>query len=332
MPEPAVEGPAAAEVKVPEPAVEGPAAAEVKVPEPAVEGPAVPEVKAPEPAVKEPEVTEAKTLEPRTPLAPTPPRPRPDTGLPERIAQPPAQRKSWLAPAIRSVALKHDAKLAGELISELLVAQRLVLDKPLSYAVEIDEVGSYRVQLDRDQGTVEKVNGPTSEKVNFLLKGPAAEFSEIAAGGAGRRLSGLKVRGSKRRARKLLAARRTPVTLAELAAGGIRVWPGLLLLAMAEAIDPVWTTGENFALAFQMPGEQDFTIYVCVHGGEPVTVTRVLEEKPAVTVTLSEYALLCLLAGIPMPADEDASVTGKTEMLQRFIDWTDRAQGLIATA
>lgn len=241
---------------------------------------------------------------------------------------------SWLAPAIRSVAERGEAKLAGELIVELLPAQRLVFTEPCTYAIEIDEVGSFRVRLDGEQTVVEKVNAPsTDEKIDFLLKGQAAAFSEFAAGGGGRRMPGLKVRGSKRRARKLLSARKPPIALADIADTGMSIWPGLLLLAIAAAIDPDWTKGQKYTISFEILGEpSSVTIFVCVNDGAQVLVSRTHEGEVAASAKLSERALTCLFAARPLPADETIAVEGQASSLEALLSLSDRAQGLDAQA
>ncbi|HEY1456907.1 MAG TPA: hypothetical protein VGF15_00185 [Solirubrobacteraceae bacterium] len=259
--------------------------------------------------------------------------PVPNPDFATRTVLSPQRRKSWLAPAIRSLAKHGDpvkVQHAAELILELLPAQRLVFDRPLTYAGEINGVGSFIVKLEGERGTVEKVGGPPREKVDFLLKGNIEDFGELAAGGARRRRSGLKVHGSKRLARKLLASRRTPLMLSDLANAKISVWPGLLLQAMAEAIDPAWTKGQRFVVSFEIAVSRSVPIYVSVRDGEPVIVIPDWDGDPPVTVALSEYALLCLLAGVALPAGEEVRVSGQSELLGRFLDWTDRAQGLIA--
>jgi hypothetical protein len=267
-----------------------------------------------------------------------------------RVLHAPPRRESWLAPAIRRVAERRDAALAGELICELLPAQRLVVGRPLAYGLKIQELGSFQVRLDGRHATVEREGTLSASrgKLDFRVEGTAAAFSELAAGGAGRRLSGLRVRGRKRRARELLAARRPPLALADLAGAGIRVWPGLLLLALAEAIDPAWTVGHRFEAAFAIQGVSLATLYVHVRDGEPLLVTRVpgeeagevpgdeageeAGEEPArlrrITALLSERAFLCMLAGVSLPAQEQVLVDGDVDVLEQFIVWADRAQGL----
>ncbi len=249
-----------------------------------------------------------------------------------RFPKQPARRASWLAPAIRQVAASRDIKLAGELIAELLVAQRLILDKPLDYAIEIQGVGSFRATIDGERTAIQRIGSLEEVKkssVDFLLRGPAPAFSELAAGGAGRRLRGVKVQGNRRRLRRLRAARRPPLALADLAEAGITVWPGLMLLALAEAIDPAWTKGQRSVIAFVVRDKQSATIYVSLRDGEPVVVTRVPDRDPAVTVRCCELAFMSLLAGVEPPAGQQITIEGTRAVLDLFISWTDRVQGLL---
>jgi hypothetical protein len=293
-----------------------------------------------EPVYQPPQPAAAVPLPHPPAEVPEPPKPQdlpaaapiPAMDLFNRLAHRPEQPSPWLAQAIRSVANKRDPKLAAELIVELLPAQRLVVEEPLTYVAEIDELGSFRVRLDGENSSVKELSAPSSdEKIDFLLKGKAANFSELAGGGTGRRLAGVKVRGSRRRARRLLAVRRPAVTLSDLAGAGICVWPGLLLLTITEAIDPSWTKGHKFTLAFEIQCKQNVTIYVCVRDGDPVVVTRSQDETPAVSISTGELTLLCLLGDSAPPQAEGLQLTGDTHALRTFLGWADRAQGLLAT-
>ncbi len=244
-----------------------------------------------------------------------------------------AQPHSWLAPAIRRVAERRDAKLAGELICELLPAQRLVLKKALTYTLRIDGLGDAQVRLDGERATVRRPSEGSApaagaEQGDFVLEGPAAAFAELAGGGVGRRLADVRARGSRRRVRRLMKARRAPLALSDLAEADIRVWPGLLLLALSEAIYPDWTRGHSFVLAFAIEGPPSATLYAQVRDGDPLAVTRVRGERPLSTVHLSERAFLCMLAGAPLPPGEQVLVEGPRDPLELLLGWSDRAQGL----
>ncbi|HEV3071017.1 MAG TPA: hypothetical protein VGY76_06280 [Solirubrobacteraceae bacterium] len=242
------------------------------------------------------------------------------------------QRESWLAPAIRRVAAERDAKLAGELICELLPAQRL--KRALTYTLRIEGLGDVQVRVEGERATVRRPSTGSVESFSgtergaFLLEGPVTAFAELAAGGAGRRLPGVKVRGSRRKLRRLLATRRKPLALSDLAEGGITIWPGLLLLALSEAIDPQWTQGHSFILAFAITGPPSATLYVQVRDGEPLAVTRMRSEQPLSTVHLDEQAFLLVLCGAPLPPTVQVLLEGSAEPLSLLLGWSDRAQGL----
>jgi hypothetical protein len=245
--------------------------------------------------------------------------------LQSRLLSVPDKRLSWLAPAIRRLAAQRDAKLAAELVIELIPAQREIVDGPLNYEIKIGELGTFYVTLEPGQATISR---EPRGSVDFSLEGPVAAFSELAAGGAGRRYPGLRLRKGKRRARRFLKARRQPIALADLAAAGVDVWPGLLLLAMAEAIDASWTTGRRFELAFDIQDAPGIVIYVRVCDGESILVSRTAVGQPVATISLSGHALICLLAGAQPPAEHRTLVTGDVTSVDMFLQWTARAQGL----
>jgi hypothetical protein len=239
-----------------------------------------------------------------------------------------------LATSIRQIAEHSDARLAGELICELLPAQCQLVKGPLAYVLKIDELGEVHVRLDGAPASVKRVSPQTPlppvgwGKPAFSLEGPAAAFAELAAGGTRRRRSGLRVHGSRRGVRRLLAARRTPLALYDLVEADIRVWPGLLLLALSAAVDPEWTRGQHFVIAFAVEGQPSAVLYVQVRDGEALAVARVRGEQPVSTVHLSERGFMCLFAGAPLPAGETVLVEGPARPLDLLLGWSDRAQGL----
>lgn len=248
--------------------------------------------------------------------------------LQSRLLSVPDKRLSWLAPAIRRLAGQRDAKLAAELVIELIPIQREIVEGPLNYEIKIGELGTFYVTLEPGQATISR---EPRGSVDFSLEGPVAAFSELAAGGAGRRYPSLRIRKGKRRARRFLKTRRRPIALADLAGAGVDVWPGLLLLAMAEAIDATWTSGRRFELAFEIQDVPGVVIYVRACDGEPIRVSRTAVGTPMATISLSGHALTCLLAGTQPPAEDRTLVTGDVTSVDMFLQWTARAQGLTVT-
>ncbi len=245
--------------------------------------------------------------------------------LQSRLLSVPEKRTSWLAPAIRRLAAQRDAKLAAELVIELIPAQRESVEGPLNYEIKIGELGTFYVTLEPGQATISR---EPRGAVDFSLEGPVTAFSELAAGGASRRYPGLHIRKGRRLARRFLKTRRRPIALADLAAAGVDVWPGLLLLAMAEAIDPAWTSGRRFELAFEVRDATGIVIYVRICDGGAIQVSRTAVGQPVATISSSGHALICLLAGAQPSPEDTTLVTGDVTSVDMFLQWTARAQGL----
>jgi hypothetical protein len=282
---------------------------------------------------------EAKATEPAPETSPEPaPEARPEpavaappedaTVLSPPLLAAPERRSSWLAPAIRRVA-ERSGLLAGELITELAAFHGRIVDIPLAYELRIEELGAFVVRVGGGHATVATASGGDSA-LDFSLEGPAAAFASLAGGGARWRLPGLRVRGSRRKARWLLKACRRPLALADLAEADVSVWPGLLLLAMAEAVDPTWTAGSDFVVEYAIQGSPGATFYVRVHDGAPIAVSARLDDgdRPASTVYASERALMRTVAGIAPSPDEPTLLTGDPRPVQLLCGWFARAQGL----
>ena len=351
--EPVVEEPVVVEPVIVEPAIEGPVAAEPAVEEPALEESAADEPVADAAPVEVPVEKISPLVEPTaedvglgavpreqppgvdSPLSGLSPSAKVTSkivtsepvALQSRLLSVPEKRISWLAPAIRRLAAQRDAKLAAELVIELLPAQRQIVDGQLNYEIKINELGAFYVALDPASAIISR---EPRGSVDFSLEGSVAAFSELAAGGTSRRHRGLRIRKGRARARELLKARRRPIALADLAAAEVDVWPGLLLLVMAEAIDPSWTTGRRFELAFDIQDAAGVIIYIRVCDGEPILVSRTAVGQPIATISLSGNALVCLLAGTQAPAEHRTTVIGDATSVDMFLQWTARAQGLSA--
>jgi predicted nucleic acid-binding Zn-ribbon protein len=288
-----------------------------------------------DPTTTEPTPAEASTT--------TVARPTAEPYVPPLAAGPP-QPRPWLAPAIRRVAQRRDPRLAAELVLELLPAQALAVEGSLRYLARIAELGSYEVSLTSGRGSVrELAGGAPGADPAFVLEGPASAFAEVAAGGSKlstwRPPAGLRVRGRRRHVRRLFAARRAPLVLAELQLAEVTVWPGLLLLALAEAIDPAWTAEHSFTVAFAIEGQQSAVLRVQTLRGRPLAVTRVRatdalgrgdcepDLSPQTVVRCSERGFARMLSGVEL-GGETISLQGDREPLQTLLAWTDRVQGV----
>jgi hypothetical protein len=249
--------------------------------------------------------------------------------LPARLQGVRPRATDWLSRALQRAAVQRDTQLVGELIAELLPAQGLVVRRATTYGVTIDEVGCYRVATTgQAPATVARVDADVLRSLDFEVRGSAGNVGRFVAGRGSWRLHGLRVTpGRRRKARRVARARRVPLTLAELATANIRVWPGLLLPVLAEAVDPAWTAGHDYLVGMAVTGATPTMLYVGVHDGAAVTVSpRRLDAAPVATLFMSEQACLNLLARTPLPAGERVLCSGDLTAAERLLDWLDRAQ------
>jgi hypothetical protein len=134
--------------------------------------------------------------------------------------------------------------------------------------------------------------------------------------------------------RRLLRARREPVTLAELIKLGVALDPVLVLTAVTAAIEPWWTAGHHLTVGFELA--EAGTHHVVVDDGAAVKVTqepprpraRAGDRAPHATLHASPDALVAILARTTPPAGDPARVTGDRGVLETLLAWTDRVQGI----
>lgn len=271
-------------------------------------------------------VSAAEATEPLTPPADA------EQFTPARV-EPSDDRGPWLAEAIRNVAQRRDAVLAAELIAELLPVHGMLSLGTLSYEVAIDEFGSFVVHVNDGCATVTRTSRQDRdlrERFDFRLAGPALALAALGGGGlTGRWLRGVRVRGSRRKTRRLLKVCRRPLALSDLVQADIAVWPGLLLPALAEAVPSKWTSGHSFIVRFVIDGQPPTAIYVQVCNGAPIGVSAHVgdaDQRVASTVYLNERAFLCAVAGCPLSDEERMLVAGEAEPVHMLLRWFMQAQ------
>ena len=105
----------------------------------------------------------------------------------------------------------------------------------------------------------------------------------------------------------------------------------LVFRSLAYAIEPEWTRGHTFTVAYELVGERGGTWRVEVDDGS-IRVERGLGEDPDATVRIRYSDWLSLLSGELTPPD--AMRLGKTEVegqippVTRLGRWIDRAEGI----
>ena len=245
--------------------------------------------------------------------------------------------ESWITSAIVRLAQGGDRRAAGRLLVGLLPVQGVLIDHELTYDLEIRELGRFRVLVGRGTAEVRPLAPgahPDSRPPEFGLSGDAAELAPLAGGSSPRRLRGVSITGRRRGVRRLLRGLGQPVTFEDLLRAGIRPDPLVLLRAVVAVIDPAWTAGREFSVAYVIEAEHGASrigpYRVAVTPGEAV---RVLETSVAVgspplaaTVLVAERALMPLLAGLPLPAGERAEIEGDAAAVLLLGSWIERAQ------
>ena len=239
-----------------------------------------------------------------------------------------APESDWLRRGLERLSAR-EPQTAARLLAALLPVQALAVDD-LAYDLTSPAVGTLRVVLTGGTARVEPRDRPAiAGHVDATLEGPLDALAPLAAGGTGWRLKGVRVQGSRWRLRRLVRARRAPVTLVDLGRAGSPVHPGLLLSALAAAVEPSWTRGHRFAVAYAIGGDGTFT--VVARDGEPLAV---LPETPpeagdlAATVIVSAPAFMPLIAGQAPPEGERAAVAGDRRMVDVLHAWFDTARGV----
>ncbi|MDQ3739414.1 MAG: hypothetical protein M3389_00590, partial [Actinomycetota bacterium] len=116
------------------------------------------------------------------------------------------------------------------------------------------------------------------------------------------------------------------VTLADLGWAGSPVHPGLLLSALAAAVEPEYTIGHRFAVVYEIGGDGTWTVLAA--DGAPLRVLPEPAPEPTAIVTVEASAFTPLVAGEALPADERAEVVGDRAAVDLLHGWFDAARGV----
>ena len=235
--------------------------------------------------------------------------------------------------ALRRMA-ESDPELAARLIVQSLPAAAADLPEGLSYRLELEGLGAWTVSsLGGRAKVAEVLSGADLNGEAFAISTDAETLARVASGSnpIGPLARGrLKIRGRRRKAFALrrLSPDAGPRELARLA---MPVDPDLVFRSLAYAIEPEWTRGHRFAVAYQLVGEGGGTWRVEVDDGA-VRVERGLGEEPDAIVRIRYTDWMKLLSGEITPSD--AMRLGKTEIegqifpVTRMGRWIDRAEGI----
>jgi ribonucleoside-diphosphate reductase beta chain len=239
------------------------------------------------------------------------------------------------ARALRRMA-EFDPELAARLIVHSMPAAAATLPAGLSYRLELDGLGAWTIKPDGDRAEVTEVStGADLNGETFAISTDPATLARLAAGRSpiGAMARGrLKLRGRRRKAFALrkLSADAGPRDLARL---GLPVDPDLVFRSLEYAIEPEWTAGHTFTVAYELVGDGGGAWRVEVDDGS-VRVRRGIGESPDALVRIRYSDWLRLLSGEISPSDAMrlgfTEVEGRIFPVTRLGRWIDRAEGVDA--
>jgi ribonucleoside-diphosphate reductase beta chain len=231
---------------------------------------------------------------------------------------------------------EQDPELAARLLVTALPAAASSVPGNLDYGLEIENVGDYRVSIAGGAATVAPADESQNGQPDFILHTDARTLARLAAGAGPIRLAlggRLKIRGKRRKALKLrkLAGN---LSMRDVARTGVEPDPDLVYRALPYAIDPEWTRGHRFTIAYEMRGDnggQPRTWWVFVDDGAVGVTTEGRTAAPDATVRFTRDTWLRLVRGDVSPNDamraQLVQVEGKMFPVTILGRWIERSEG-----
>ena len=230
--------------------------------------------------------------------------------------------------AMREMA-REDPELAARLVLQTLPAAVAKIPPPIAYDLEVDGLGTRRIVVENGTATVGPPNG--DRELDFKLMTDAEGLALLAAGGNPMRLlvgGKIRIRGKRRRAVKLRAmAEGAAPSLAEAIRAGAELDTDAVLRSLPYLIDPAWTKGHTFSVAYEIEGAGRWVVHV--NDGQRLTVATEGEADATAKIAADTYKEL--VVGDLTPA---ASMRAQRTLIEGPVypvtllgRWIDRAQG-----
>jgi ribonucleoside-diphosphate reductase beta chain len=231
-----------------------------------------------------------------------------------------------------------DPELAARLIVQSLPAAAASLPADLSWRLAVEGLGAWTITgpINGGPANVERSNGAGSE--DFAIETDARGLARLASGASPLGLilrRKLRLRG---RRRKAIALRRLDSAAGprELAKLGGAVDPDLLYRSLEYAIDPEWTRGHRFVIAFEVLGEGGGSWTIEVDDGKVSVRSGSAAQNGGpeadATLRLSIDTWMALLRGEISPSAAMQSGLSRAEgalyPVTLFGRWVDRAEGV----
>jgi ribonucleoside-diphosphate reductase beta chain len=243
--------------------------------------------------------------------------------------------------ALRQMA-REDPELAARLVLQTLPAAIRRIPPPLAYELAVRELGTWRIAVDNGDARVERLYEATGDPdgLDFRLETDPAGLAAMAAGASPLRLmlgGRVRIRGKRRRALKLRAlADAEDTSIADAAAAGADIDPDAIYRALEYLIDPEWTRGHSFTVAYEIApggnGNPGGSWYVTVADGARVRVTTTPPDgEVTATVRVGYDVYRRLISGEVSPAqamrEQLTDVDGDIYPVTLIGRWIERSQG-----
>jgi ribonucleoside-diphosphate reductase beta chain len=228
---------------------------------------------------------------------------------------------------------REDPELAARLVVTALPAAAAGVPGHLDYGLQIDDVGDYSVSIADGAATVAPLAESANGRPDFVMRTDAQTLARLAAGASPLRLMlgrRLHISGKRRKALKLrrLAGN---VSMRDVARAGVEPDPDLVYRALPYAIDPEWTRGHRFTLAYEMLGDGGGTWYVQIDDGNVAVTVDPPAAEPDAKVSFSRDTWLRLVSGDLIPNDamrsQLVSVEGRMFPVTIMGRWIERSEG-----
>jgi ribonucleoside-diphosphate reductase beta chain len=226
-----------------------------------------------------------------------------------------------------------DPKLAARLVLMTLPAAAARISGTLVYQLDIEELGSYLVSVSGGRARVDEAR--TTEDSDFRIQTDARTLIELVTGTSGplglMMRGRLRIRGKRRRALKLRQMSSADLSMAEVVESGGALDPDILYRSLPYLIDPDWTQGHDFTVAYEVTGHG--TWYVSARDGEPLEVTGELPDGRELvgTATVSFDSYQRMASGHVSPAqamqNQLTTIDGELHPITLLGRWIARAQG-----
>jgi ribonucleoside-diphosphate reductase beta chain len=226
-----------------------------------------------------------------------------------------------------------DPELAARLILMTLPGAASKVAGTMSYLLDVQDLGTYRVSISGGRARVDKSDG--DEDTDFHLQADARTLVDLVTGAhgpLGLMMRGrLRIRGKRRKALKLRKMSSGELSMAEVVEAGGTLDPDTLYRSLPYLIEPDWTKGHAFTVRYVVTGDGGGTWYVTARDGQPLEVTR--NERDAVgTATVSFDSYQRMASGQISPSiamqNQLTNIDGEIHPVTLLGRWIARAQGM----